>query len=812
MVEIRGSVRLRPTRVGFLVSPSDKRAVRKIMRINATLWGGQYNPIIPVFQRTPKDWVENYGSTLKGRDVTAGYVRFFEPDVYVEASEGLLEKSGLGAFRGVRFDRKVLTLSEFFDKEHRGIHEPAFGQSVYDILHETYLTERRFQLRDELPAIYPQTSDAFSESCVGLYPDDENTSYFENVYRDVYQPESTASSPDTWLKIFNEECVTPFSVTNKHFETWRSWNDEPVIYVFDPSKSTDLIDLWNLRIQPAPIFPVPIAWLNELAVPLNRFVEKHHRPLKGNQNGVMHRTTIEKSRSISEEQCQDEILSQFSELPPGSLSYKAWRTSIWSVNYGDAFVVQPERIKLTAETADQVLVVKSEGGGNGDFETLAPNFSQQYSASKNRWANVLTLASPYQGVPVALSLPYNTFDRSWPFSHYGEFSNGREGWTYLQDYKSIGGTVSFFTHEDAFSSWFKRIGIDVNLSEAGRIAKQVIDSLGGFWGLFLVDDINAIQFINKLSMSTRRREKDLGGNVVEEDFSGRSASIDEWQAMLKKRKANGAHHLVDLSSYIEKNVIRIGVESECDHCVGKNWHALDELDYEVKCSRCLKVYKFPQGKLKKNNQNWRYRVIGPFAVPDYAQGAYASLLTIRFFTRFRDQDALCSYSTALDLEKGGQRAEIDFAIWVSDESGHDAFGEPSLLIGEAKSFGDEVLKDKDFDQLKKSAGLVPGSVIVISVLKEGFSEDELERLREFILWAREPVNYKPKHLVILLTGTELFDQFLESTWRDKGKPYSDYADYNHTRSFAALSDATQAIYLGFKPYYQWLDEKMNNEK
>ena len=54
--EISASVTLRPTRIGFLVRPADLGSVRTIMRVCACLWGGNFNPIIPVFKKPPKDW------------------------------------------------------------------------------------------------------------------------------------------------------------------------------------------------------------------------------------------------------------------------------------------------------------------------------------------------------------------------------------------------------------------------------------------------------------------------------------------------------------------------------------------------------------------------------------------------------------------------------------------------------------------------------------------------------------------------------------------------------------------------------------
>jgi len=802
MAELLGKNRLRPIRIGFLVRPSDKKSLRQIMRINACLWGGSYNPIIPVFTKHPKEW-KNDPFLISGKEITRGYIKFFEPDVFVEAEAGLIGKVGLDGIETHQIHKKVALLGNFFENEYRGLYEPEFGQSVFDVLEDIYEKERKFQLRDEIPAIYSTKQDLFSEACIGCYPSHERTEYLKRQYFDVYKPEETAPSPELWKKIYGGQCETPFSVTSKHLDIFRAWHDEPIIYVFDPTKATDIIDLWNLRIQPSPVYPVPVKWLSDLAEPLRKFIEKNHRPLKGNSHGVMHRATVEVSRSIGEEAANESILPHFKGLPKGSFAYKLWRTPIWKVDYNNHSVSQAERAMVTAQESDQTIELKDDSL-IGIFDTLAPDFAASFSGSNFRWANVLRISTPFRGSHVALSLPFNVLDRTWPpHTGFEEFLIGREGWTLLQKYKSTNQHLIFLNHEEAFTRWFERFSLSAKPSEAGRIAHQMLKSLGGLWGLNLVDDKETIQFINKLALSTRKRVNKETGDSVEEDFRGRSATIGDWQEIIQRRVSAGHHHLVELSHYVKHGVIKVGLETECSHCAAKNWHGLDEVSYEVRCLRCLKSYDFPQGSLGSSNKNWRYRVIGPFAVPNYAQGAYASLLTIRFFSLTSGHDVPYSFSTALEIEKGSLKAEIDFAIWMPEERKFVVVGEPRLIIGEAKSFGVDTVKDDDLAKLKKSADALPGSIIVISVLKEGFSEAEIERLRDFVRWARQPVNYRPKHWVILLTGTELFSQNLGPTWERLGPPFSDHADYHNTHYLEPLSDSTLSIYLGMTPFHEW---------
>jgi hypothetical protein len=81
-----------------------------------------------------------------------------------------------------------------------------------------------------------------------------------------------------------------------------------------------------------------------------------------------------------------------------------------------------------------------------------------------------------------------------------------------------------------------------------------------------------------------------------------------------------------MTCWVMRNVIRLGLETQCPHCNAKNWSTLTAVDYRVTCERCLKPYDFPQAALREHNRNWTYRVVGPFSVPDFGRGSYSALL------------------------------------------------------------------------------------------------------------------------------------------------------------------------------------------
>ena len=485
MKELHASIRLRPTRIAFLVRPTDRQSIRQIMQLNTCLWGGIYNPIILIFTRRPRSPNSDYPEVLPGPEITKGYINFFEPDVYVEAEEGLLERVGLTILKNDQYlGRTVIPLGKFMSQEYRGRNEPYFGQCIYDILRWTYNKERRFVLRDKHPAIISSNNKGvFAAACIGAYPETVETEYLSKAYSQVYKPEKVDNSPETWMKIYAEGLVTPFLITTNHIDTQRYWH-EPIIYIYNETQSLDIIDLWNLRIEPNPLYPVPIQWFKELSPFLIEVIKNNYRPVKGNPTGMMHYSTVQLSRSIPKEKAQDMIFPTLQQLPQGSWRYRFGLHSIWRAPFTDFHGTSPEKMKITAAERQVRLPVKINGERHTQFETLSPQFAPKHSESHARWVNVVVL-STLSDHEIATVIPHNIFSPKWPRLGGGieQVSITREGWVFKQDYKDSQQYVFLLEKDQAFIEWFKEVGINATLSECGRIAKQVLNSLQGLWGL-----------------------------------------------------------------------------------------------------------------------------------------------------------------------------------------------------------------------------------------------------------------------------------------------------------------------------------------
>ena len=78
------NLKLRPIKLGFVLDPKNKDSLLKVIEINSALWGGMYNPIIPMFKRRPSKWERYLKKQPSPKEIFEGYLNFYDPDYVVQ--------------------------------------------------------------------------------------------------------------------------------------------------------------------------------------------------------------------------------------------------------------------------------------------------------------------------------------------------------------------------------------------------------------------------------------------------------------------------------------------------------------------------------------------------------------------------------------------------------------------------------------------------------------------------------------------------------------------------------------------------------
>ena len=372
------------------------------------------------------------------------------------------------------------------------------------------------------------------------------------------------------------------------------------------------------------------------------------------------------------------------------------------------------------------------------FPTPVPEFLKDgHWYRRATWVNVIQPGGTYLADDqLATVYPTNTVDPVFPRLRLGEWSAvSREGWVFPTDRQSGGEYVELQHGRDAFIEWFDRHGLRAVPSDAGRVAEQVIRTVGGLHSCATFADEAVVKLLDDMAATRVLRNKGPEG-VEESNYPDRAAPLKRWEDLFRRK--TGRMPWVTLDRFTEKPILRAGLEIRCPHCAQRNWFDVKALDYRLTCARCLKEFVFPQDASTLKKLPWLYRVVGPFATPNFARGGYAVALALRALGRgLSTSDVRMTWSTGLELMFGPQKkVEIDFAAWCQRDALFGLDGWPMLVIGEAKSFAMNAITKEVIDGLKVVAELFPGAFLAVAVLKNKFSAHEKARLTALAKWGR----------------------------------------------------------------------------
>jgi hypothetical protein len=538
--------------------------------------------------------------------------------------------------------------------------------------------------------------------------------------------------------------------------------------------------------------------------------------MPGNPNGVMLRAKVMFSRSIPENEIEALYKKYLFVDQPDANVLQNWYPAIWRRSPSGHVQSSRPTLEAAAKTFDVPL---TDGNLNVRFDSIHPEFADEYGG-KNRWANIMRLSGWGINHQIATALPTEYRDPKFsPFRVGGDiFLATTEGLVQFPKYRDMPHYWELRDGMSAVRDWLNTFKIEVKLSDAGRATQQIIQTLGGFGGVRNIAHADIVKLLNEIA------RKPTTKSMQHQEFVSKINVIlkgDIWRQDAAK-------------SLVEKNAVELGLELRCSKCSSWSWYSLNQLDYKVNCSLCLREFGFPIIEpSNKNNSRWAYRLIGPFALPDYASGGYAASLAIRFFAGVLGghDSSDVTWSSGQELTfPDGKKIESDFILWYQRKALFGNNHPTDVVFGEAKSFGrsdskppsygrkklkkEDVFREEDVTRMKILAEAFPGAVLVFATMKEAgdMSKDELARIRKLAEWGREYVKESRRSRApgILLTGTELFAGYsLSTTWKAMGGKHEELSSFGYIRlnNLRVLADLTQQLYLRMPSYIDWAEKK-----
>ena len=791
---MRGSanIKVRPLRLALLVDPNSALQIRGAIRLACSLWGGMFFPIIPMYKRMPASWHDKPLRTPSAKDVVQGYIDAFDPDILVQFSAEL--PSYIADAR-----LEVVKPQDVWNNAAHGADgDPSFGISVLDVMNDVYREcfkyKQKYPTKVIIPTM-PKKLGLFWASVFGEYSS-EILSVVDDHYSEPLEIDRPQVAADKFHTFTDTDTLFPRRITSWGLSQGRlGFGRNACVYFMDAASAEDIIDYWNLRATGRSVVPLPKQFLHEESFKktTKEFLIQERRAWRHDPKNFDAASFVRSRHSTMDEMAQFAKTLEFSESnsnDPANPNYllQHWYPRIWDEwargkDGGVADIYADGEDSIEIESApDLEMRLKplfpkfTQSSRVGSHGICANEFDLHLFGANEHLAEVYPKV---HGANLARAISGIGFRGEWRIGRHGLVKLVRN---------SVVESRTVPASETIFFAWLADHGWKAELSPPGILAKQIFKRLNGYPRLLSDKSVlGLIEYMN--GGSVKKNGEPSAENRVSTE---RELAVGE----IKKRLAgqSGLSGLYD--TFLQKGVFKLGLRTKCPACQRNTWFGLSSLRESMDCPKCLSAFP-AAGNIDQKSGSWYYRTAGPFSVPNYADGAYAVLLTLdalsdRMFSLIRTT-AVPSFSAA---STGKDALEADLAMFWRDVS----YGEESegLLFGECKTYG--LFEAKDISRMSYLASTFPGAVLVFSTLREAFTTKEVAALRRLAksgrkYWKTE----RPINPVLILTGTELLNWQRPPYCWDKAQQER----FRHVHDILSLCDATQQLYLNLPP---WSDD------
>ena len=790
----------RPIRLCFLIRPTDKAALKQAVQIATSLWGGIYCFILPLISSRPK-WWEGPLDKTSASQIIDGYLRVFEPDYLIDLSKEIISTKANFA------EYKTWPAHEVIEDNLRGI-----GLNMLGLYTQMFNTEFQFERKRKVEFILPKVEtnslDLLSAVCLGNFFETGKSKILLEKYREFFEPDVVGIDSTTILKAQASRSFSPINLTAMGLKVTHKWHRVgKCIFFLDPNNVFDLIDFWNLR---------ALGWYC-LAMPntqTDSLDDSSKNILRQFCTGTDWDINVIKGRSINKDQFKH-FIDQLAADPSLRIAV-SYYPRIWQPKYTGSD--NAERCQLSARTKTIILPVKNK---MLFFDVLPVGFETDRFYGDTNFINVIQPL--YSGITTGFTLniprePLAVRGVLGPMGTLNITSINSEGICMLCVRGEQQHHLKLPNSMDLIVEALKPHNLKANISDPGRNCLELLRTIGGLGPVWHLANSGLINILNDLASKSPDTDTSADQNNQNKrkntkiKIHGSKVNVEHLKTLLKQ-DCNYKKQDVDLvfQFLTQRGILKIGMDITCSMCHFNNWYTLNTLSDSLICERCLRSFPFPVDSPPRNS--WSYRTQGVFSLRNFADGAYTTVLSLRFFA-----DLLRGSGAAMpsfEIKRSNEKiVECDFGIWWR-ESSSDNF-ELSLILGESKSFGE--FKSKDIAQIKKMSALFPQAFIVFATLKEHLTPKEVKMLRSLALIGRKKwKDGKMENQLIILTGEELLHSIgPPNCWDKREKHYpgikQSFNFHDFENKLRKLCDITQQLHLGMPTHYDWLSDYYKSRK
>lgn len=750
----------RPLRVGFCVNPQKLDEVREAIRLSTILWGGIYNPIIPIIN-TKEDFAKQL-------------VNIFQVDLLYPLNDSVEVKNFIESHKHLQWPHFQ---PDFYQQDDKGLKPTLLD--VSNII--TYYWENEFKSTKRSNCMLPEWQDNDALASVfaanfGEYPNNKQLLFdYRQGFKNGLRAKSLTIEPNKVISTDLCKRITPALITDTLLELSGSgwgWTYHG-IYLGEHDNPEDLINFWNLRACAMDLYFVPIKGFSRLKT----FAKKHI-------DGVAKRTVSQKFQTGAAIWYRDAIDEETVRKLSDSLFKKGVQRTHCRVNETSWNGLNVKPFKAHFETKSVL--------ANIEWRQNKPSIAFQLPEKifkenrYNNWQKLALMCDPIVefGYPDhTLTLPYLTDLNEWygreivfdPF----DFRVGKGDIGKIIDVYEETAIIDPISNKVLIKKLFSRAEIQAKDSQAGLITQRLIEQMGELDACRVFQVTGVRKLIDSSALNSFVTRGNATKIIWDLDEDTKQTSFERHKSLhIQQRNAPELTTEEVFDYLIEKNVFRVGLEPECPNCGLKFWLGIKDATDEVRCEYCGFLFKL--GLQLKHRGDWKFRRSGLFGKDNNQEGAIPVVLALMQLMRRSDRHDNFICSTALKLDSSdGINCETDLVVVHPSNEGVD------LVIGECKSNNFEITEE-DVQNLTRVKQKMENSgsikVYLLFAKTSAFSFDEINRFKQL----------KTQGIIPILFS----DQDLE--------PYDAYMDYSlrkvklpepYTHNFEGMAKNSDQLYL-----------------
>jgi hypothetical protein len=748
-------VRYRPIKIGWCVQENNLDEYRKALRLTHTLWGGRFNPIIPLgdpglarmlVKTFRVDCLFCIGQSPAGDALLLEFKHLLWPSFH----EGLFIQGSVGP------------MATFLDVSHPVRH-----------FYEAYVRDRdkpskrglmfRWNPADPLADLFLATFGAYPvKDEIGL---DYDGFVREHLAAQEIEIRETVSLPTGGPQQLTPSRVTAFDLRSDLFAWGR---DTPGLYYGESGDFTDLVNFWNLRASGIEVLFYDRAFHERLYA----MSDHHLATLRARPKDPR---WLHDDIAIWNKSYDIEIdLTSFGT----GLTRSAVSPAVWN-----GLNIKPPVMGFEEQS---VLGTASENGGvTATFELPAKPF---YDDVRLHTQNVVVSVHPLVTTEnVVLKPPFfprlNEYYGREAHFEYNKVRSEREGIGIVTGITQSSLTIRALDVRSLVKRVFGASGISAKPSPAGLVGLRLIEQMGGLQGCRVFKIAGVRELIHKYSPERSFTRGGAVNTIRRVDPISGKPQFSQYESLYIERRAvrpEGA-----FSYLLQRGVFRPGLRLLCPNCELESWIHLDEIRTVSRCEYCGRDFNIT-GQLK--DRDWAFRRSGLFGKDDHQRGGIPVALTLQQLQTVLHSHLL-AYTTGTELEPNGadiQKCETDFVLLA------ESVPERTLQIAIGECKGSLPITEDDVRNLALVAdALAAGGdceAFVVFAKTSPFTSEEVERCKA--------AQGKYERRVILLSDRELEPYFIYER-ADK-----EFEIYHSAVTLEDMVRATENIYFDPKPKSQ----------